>query len=89
MRKNHIITIIISLIAGFYLCLAQAMANDSPFPPLEGELLSSEEVIFPADFKASYHMVIMSFDRDQEKQIEGWIKAASDLLKQSLYLRWL
>jgi len=79
MRKNHIITIIISLIAGFYLCLAQAMANDSPFPPLEGELLSSEEVIFPADFKASYHMVIMSFDRDQEKQIEGWIKAASDL----------
>ena len=79
MRKNKIITIIISLIAGSYLGLAQAMANDSQFPPLEGELLSSDEVIFPADFKASHHMVIMSFDRDQEKQIEGWIKAASAL----------
>ena len=79
MRKTQITTIILSLIAVTYLGLAQAMANDSQFPSLEGELLSSKEVIFPADFKASHHMVIMSFDREQEKQIEGWIKAASDL----------
>ena len=79
MRKQQLITIIISLIAGLNLAIAQAMANDSQFPPLEGELLSSKEVIFPADFKAPHHMVIMSFDRDQEKQIEGWIKAASNL----------
>ena len=79
MQKRKFTTLIILTISWVFLSVSQAMANDSQFPPLEGELLNGKEVIFPADFKAPHHMVIMSFDRDQEKQIEGWIKAASNL----------
>ena len=53
--------------------------NERVFPPLEGELLSGDEVIFPADLSGSAYMVIMSFDRDQEAQIQSWIKAAKAL----------
>lgn len=79
MQQRKFTSFIILSIAWVFLSFSQAMANDNHFPPLEGEILSGDEVIFPADFKAPHHMVIMSFDRDQEKQIEGWIKPASDL----------
>ena len=71
------------LLLGLWLCLAPypLLANDRVFPPLEGELLSGDEVIFPDDLKAPAYMVIMSFDRDQEAQIEGWVKASKALPK--------
>ena len=66
-----------------WLCLApyHSLAKDALFPPLEGELLSGDEVVFPADLKSPAFMVIMSFDRDQEAQIEGWTKASKALPK--------
>lgn len=59
--------------------ISQALAGEMIFPPLEGELLSGDEVIFPADLQGPAFMVIMSFDRDQEAQIAGWIKASKAL----------
>lgn len=71
------------ILCASWLCLApyQLLASEGVFPPLEGELLSGDEVVFPADMQSPAYMVIMSFDRDQEAQIEGWIKASRALPK--------
>lgn len=79
MRQNRLFFGFVALWLVLFAPLSQLGANERVFPPLEGELLSGDEVIFPADLSGSTYMVIMSFDRDQEAQIQSWIKAAKAL----------
>ena len=81
MSIKHIYLPLISLCIWLVCAPFQAYAGDGQFPPLQGELLSGDEVTFPTQFTSSTYMVIMSFDRDQEAQIESWIKARRALPK--------
>jgi hypothetical protein len=60
-------------------CALAAPQNQSPpapvLPPVTAYALDREKVTLPADFTAPLNLLILSFQRDQQPVVDGWVPA--------------
>src|ERR1700759_3389007 len=60
-------------------CALAAPQNQSPpaavLPPVTAYALDRAKVTLPADFTAPLNLLILSFQRDQQPQVDGWMPA--------------
>ena len=58
-------------------CALAAPQNQSPpaavLPPVTAYALDREKVTLPADFTAPLNLLILSFQRDQQSEVDGWL----------------
>jgi hypothetical protein len=58
--------------------------NDGPplaFPSVKAPNLEGKMVSLPEDFSGDLNLVLVAFDRDQQADVDTWIKAAPELFK--------
>jgi hypothetical protein len=58
-------------------CAVAAPQNQSPpaavLPPVTAYALDRAKVTLPADFAAPLNLLILSFQRDQQSEVDGWL----------------
>ena len=65
--------------AGLAMLPYQAMAQT--FPQLAGETLAKTEIIWPEASEGQLSLLLVSFDRNQQAQMDSWLAAEADLPK--------
>src|ERR1700761_2790788 len=67
------------LFFAFPWALADAQHSQAPsvavLPPVSAYALDRAKVTLPADFATPLNVLILSFERDQQSVVEGWIPA--------------
>jgi hypothetical protein len=60
--------------------------SDNSFPKVKGMNLEGEEKILPQDLKAPTNIVIVAFKREQQADVDTWIKALNPILESNTNL---
>jgi hypothetical protein len=55
--------------------------SDNSFPKVKGMNLEGEEKFLPKDFKAPKNIVIVAFKREQQADVDTWIKALDPVIE--------
>ena len=78
MTKPGKVFLIASVLVAFgFLCIA--FAENPVFPSISGYNLDGRLYQVPADFQGSSNLVILTFQREQQKDADGWAVAARKL----------
>src|ERR1700688_3530850 len=62
------------------------MAGTSPaeqgtFPELKAQNLEGKMMTLPGDFSGDLNLVLIAYERDQQREVDTWLEAAPELLK--------
>lgn len=53
--------------------------GDNNFPTMTGMDLLGEDRVIPAEFDGDYNLVVLAFEREQQKDVNSWIEEADRL----------
>ena len=71
----------IAALGGALLAIQPYQAIAQTFPQLAGETLAKTEIVWPEAREGQHTLFLVSFDRDQQAQMDSWIEAETDLPK--------
>jgi len=72
---------LIAALWGALLTFLPYQAIAQTFPQLAGETLAKTEIIWPEASEGQLSLLLISFDRNQQAQMDSWIEAEKDLPK--------